>query len=417
MSWYQRILLTGAVAFLLGTVGASLGSTWGLIAGAVATLITLGLGRSANRGLAVLAPEGPGSETTRLARHIASLEQREQFSRLGLKAVAESLTVRSAEPFAAWCAEGHPTELSVEQLAAALNNDESVERHAVELVQVLGRLGSEAEEAHVEAERLEADLGGTTDLLDEARGSSKDLGEAVDRSYEVVHAAGQQLGRVQSKLQILDISLQQLTEFAHRIASVTKSVQDIAFRTNLLAINASSEAARAGDHGQGFAAVAREIQVLAERCASAAKETAGILDVADEAASEGSETAAATLSEVSTIVELFERADGELIEVRQGLNHLDHEMDDVGHRVGRNHNVAEVLRVQLERLKASGSEAAEAPHLRDEATGPAHYAPPPPSTSVPAAFTPPVGPSAFDARGVSTDGLTFDLDERGYDNF
>jgi len=74
------------------------------------------------------------------------------------------------------------------------------------------------------------------------------------------------------------------------IADVTTVVGDIGRQTNLLALNASIEAARAGDHGRGFANVAHEVGVLADRAREA---TARIGDVVDELRAEATATAAA----------------------------------------------------------------------------------------------------------------------------
>ena len=86
-------------------------------------------------------------------------------------------------------------------------------------------------------------------------------------------------------------NIEEVYEASEKIKSITKTIEDIAFQTNILALNASVEAARAGDQGRGFAVVASEVRNLAQNSQASAKDITLLIENIYEKINKSAETA------------------------------------------------------------------------------------------------------------------------------
>ncbi len=116
------------------------------------------------------------------------------------------------------------------------------------------------------------------------------------------------------KMQNMTLVIQRISDKSTEIHKIVKTIEDIAFQTNILALNAAVEAARAGSAGKGFAVVADEVRALAGKSSAAAQETTILLqqtvDSMDEGVHAAQDTADSMLKVVSQADEMNNLIDG-----------------------------------------------------------------------------------------------------------
>ncbi|HVU23598.1 MAG TPA: methyl-accepting chemotaxis protein [Opitutus sp.] len=149
------------------------------------------------------------------------------------------------------------------------------------------QLGVASETLAQGATEQAASLEESSSSLEELAGMTRRTTANIEKANQLVQNAHQTAERGVGDIQAMSTAMQAIKHSSDDISKIVKTIEEIAFQTNLLALNAAVEAARSGEAGLGFAVVASEVRELAQRSATAARETAAKIEGAVTSAAQG----------------------------------------------------------------------------------------------------------------------------------
>ena len=162
-------------------------------------------------------------------------------------------------------------------------------------------------------------------------------------------------------------SMEDINASSKKIAEITKVIDGIAFQTNLLALNAAVEAARAGEHGKGFAVVAEEVRNLAQRSATAAKDTTTLIDDCVAKAVNGAQIAVKGRESLQEIVKNVKKVTDLTKEIANASGEQSEGIDQVGKAVQEMDSVTQQNAANAEETASASEElAAQSLTLKDQ---------------------------------------------------
>jgi len=146
--------------------------------------------------------------------------------------------------------------------------------------------------------------------IQELSASITEIAEQVNRNAssasnanQLANAAYGEVKRGNESMQKMISAMTEISDSSSEIGKIIKTIEDIAFQTNILALNAAVEAARAGAAGKGFAVVADEVRNLASKSAEAAKNTTTLIESSANSVKNGTEIANQTAQSLSEIID------------------------------------------------------------------------------------------------------------------
>lgn len=254
---------------------------------------------------------------------------------------------------------------------------QGIKQIALELSGGSNQVAASASQVSAASQTLAEGASEQAAALEETSSSLEEMSSMTQRNAET---AGQVKALGSDARKAGDVGVQDMTALVGAmddiktssadIAKIIKTIDEIAFQTNILALNAAVEAARAGEAGAGFAVVADEVRNLAQRCAQAAKETAGKIEDAVQKSARGADISAKVAKSLEEIVGKARQVDemaGEVAaasqEQSQGISQVNTavtQMDKVTQSNAANAEesaaAAEELTAQAETLKEAVAE-------------------------------------------------------------
>ena len=193
--------------------------------------------------------------------------------------------------------------------------------------------------------------------MDDISAKIKETAEMSINASILSKESGSAVGLSNEKMDEMSKAMQEITEKSQEISKIIKTIDDIAFQTNILSLNAAIEAARAGAAGKGFAVVADEVGNLAQKSAKAAQNTAGLIEETIDAVNKGAKITEETAESLSVVSQKTDKINEIIASIStaseaeaNGIKQLSNGLDQIALVVQSNTSTAEESATASEEL-------------------------------------------------------------------
>lgn len=218
------------------------------------------------------------------------------------------------------------------------------------------------EETSASIEELSSIIATNVQHVKDVRTRTSEARESTESGYQEMNGVLKLINGASVTGKELSEAMQGIRDASQSISRILKTIDEIAFQTNILALNAAVEAARAGDAGQGFAVVAGEVRALAQRSADAARETAGLIEDCVTRSNRGHEIngrVAADLNQLLIAAKGIEQRFGSITEKIQQVDTYVGEIAQAAEQQGAGINQIATAVTDMDKVTQGNAAAAE----------------------------------------------------------
>jgi len=204
----------------------------------------------------------------------------------------------------------------------------------------------------------------------EAHNISVHAGDQASKGTQVIQSATSEMTRISDAVQSSSVIIEDLGRQSDQITSIVKTIREIADQTNLLALNAAIEAARAGEQGRGFAVVADEVRKLAERTSHSTTEITGMVERIQKGTRDAVSSMETGVKQASSGVELAGQAGRSIAEIRDGALRVVQVVNNISDSIREQGAVSSDIAKSIENIARMSEESTLA--VRDTAKAARH---------------------------------------------